>query len=220
MDTTSAQPPPTWRHRKTYREKRDFFRNLEREQRRIFRALLHANVPGALLTRRYYRFWSDKREKKVSQTQAAKELGIPGVPNDLSVKIGAVIHLLDHTSTVSKPAKAKARRIQSDFKRKAKQRQKRRREANIPLGLPDYFRERSRAVRRSFEAGEFEVLTARQTAVLILRWGLEDGLFRTHKQVANALPDVTSLTGKSAIQQDEKGALEKLGIKAKGKRKS
>ena len=199
-----------------YAAQRTFFQKLEGDQKKLFDELIFLGFDEALMAARYFCL---KDEEFIPQREVSTMFGYR-FETEASTRINAVIYYLDQTFETGTYSTRRAQQFKVRVQRlrtilantewKAKLMQ----EMGItqfPEGMPLASLEVYQEVFKKWQKDQLKTLKAhsnKQHQVLVLRYGLEDGKFRTLKEISEIMSRVTV----SAIGSIEDRALKFMGI--------
>lgn len=209
---------------------RAFLMSLEGEQKELFDELLALGFASAEMTSRYFCL---KGEEFISQRALGEEFGFSGMgaASKVSAWVNGVIHYLDPEFEVGQDSSRRARNLKQRVRRirrlLARTTIEKERLANeqqrlamlaktigvteLPEGLPLARLDIFEALVKAKNDGSLEELKKRRSKahlVIVLRFGLEDGKYKTLQEVAGLLGGLT----RERIRQLEEQGLAILNI--------
>jgi len=196
---------------RSYKERQSFMRALDPERQALFDELLSFGIVEAEITHRYYCLGG---EAYLSPHEVAKMFGCS--KGGLQIWVGMVLYYLDSPLKVPKQSIDYVPMMQKQVVRERerlhnidvqKDELAQHGLERVPAGMPLRFLEQYALIYRAWQIDELSELTVNKSerSVLVGRYGLEDGIFRSLEEVGTAR-NVT----RERIRQIEMVALRKL----------
>ncbi len=200
-----------------YRQQRMFLLRLTGEQKLLFEELLQLGFHSATMAARYFCL---REEEFKTQLEVAQEMDFPPLQNYVSAHINAVFCYLDPSFKAAKEAtriaevtRMRVLRLRAILAKAARREEIARQLGldRLPEGMPLSRFDTFEAVVKASREPSFQDFTARyprEQKIITLRYGLEDGVYRTLEDIGQRLGGLT----RERIRQLEEIAFKALGI--------